>query len=157
MFGPKCGIWSEALIAEKIHEQSLRTILLGTHRPWGGPGDTLMPPGIPQRYKGYGWHQDESRLILVTREPRMYRIPEDPSYGLRTTWLRTTKGWAQFEKQVGWSDLNPKTPKFEEWGEGSVHFRDGSPQGDPSTNSPFPRFPMSGISFGALLIQVRGV
>ena len=98
-FGPKNGTWSESSIAEKINEQSLRTILLGTHRP-GGPDDTLMPPGFLQKYKGYGWHQDESRLILVTREPRMHRIPEDPSYGLRTTWMRTTKGWVQFEKQV---------------------------------------------------------
>ena len=47
-FGPKNGTWSESLIAEKIHEQSLRTILLGTHRP-GGPDDTLMPLGIPQK------------------------------------------------------------------------------------------------------------
>jgi hypothetical protein len=93
--GPKNGTWSEALIAEKIHEQRLLTILLGTHRP-GGPDDTLMPPGISQKLKGYGWHQDESRLILVTREPRMYRLPEDHSYN-----LREQRGCAQL--RVGFS------------------------------------------------------
>ena len=62
-FGPQNGKLSEAHIAEKVHEQSLKTIMLGTHRP-GGPDDTLMPPGISQKYKGYGWHQDESRLIF---------------------------------------------------------------------------------------------
>jgi hypothetical protein len=96
-FGQKNVTWSEALIVEKIQEQSLRTILLGTHRP-GGPDETLMPPGISQKFKVYGWYEDESNRILVTREPRLYRIPEDHNYTLRTTWLRTTKGWVQYER-----------------------------------------------------------
>ena len=83
-----------------------------------------MPPGISQKFKGYGWHQDESRLILVTREPRMYRIPDDHTYNLRTTWLRTTKGWVQFENRIKWTNLSPKTPKFEEWGDRGVFLFD---------------------------------
>jgi hypothetical protein len=117
--GPKNGVWSEALVAEKTHEQSLRTILFGTHRP-GGPDDTLMPPGISTQFKGYGWHQDESRMILVCREPRMYRIPEDASLTLRTTWLRTTTGWVQFEDRIPWAQQNPRTPKFAVWGDRGV-------------------------------------
>ena len=116
-FGPKDGKWSEALVAEKVHEQSLRTILLGTHRP-GGPDDTLMAPGISQEFRGYGWHQDDSRQILVIREPRMYRVPDDTSYNLRTSWLRTTKGWVQTENRVNWTKLKLRTPKFQEWGGG---------------------------------------
>ena len=118
-FGPKHGVWTEALVAEKIHEQSLRTILFGTHRP-GGPDDTLMPPGISLQFKGYGWHQDESRMILVTREPRMYRIPEDPRFALRTTWLRISIGWVQFEDRIQWAKQSPRTPKFVEWGDRGV-------------------------------------
>ena len=117
--GPKNGVWSEALVAEKTHEQSLRTVLFGTHRP-GGPDDTLMPPGISTQFKGYGWHQDESRMILVCREPRMYRIPEDASLTLRTTWLRTTTGWVQFEDRIPWAQQNPRTPKFAVWGDRGV-------------------------------------
>jgi hypothetical protein len=49
-----------------------------------------------------------------SREPRMYRIPDDHTYNLRTTWLRTTKGWVQFENWIKWINLSPKTPKFEE-------------------------------------------
>ena len=120
---PKGGTWSEGLIAERIHQQSLRTMLLGTHRP-GGPDEDLMPPGISQKFKGYGWHQDESRFILVTREPRMSRIPDDHTYILRTTWLRTTKGWDQLENQVKWTNLSPKAPKFEEWGDRGVFIFD---------------------------------
>ena len=108
--GQKNGVWSEALVAEKFHEQSPRTILFGTHRP-GGPDDTLMPPGIPLQFKGYGWHQDESRMILVTREPRMYRTPEDPRFAVRTTWLRTTTGWVRFEDRVQWAKTKPESPK----------------------------------------------
>ena len=143
--GPKGGTWPTSKALERSCSETIVR---------GGPDDTLMPPGIPQKYKGYGWHQDESRLILVTREPRMYRIPEDPSYGLRTTWLRTAKGWAQFEKQVRWSELNPKTPKFEEWGDRGVFIR--KPPGRPQRRFTLPLRPtMSRISSGALSIQVR--
>ncbi len=88
--GPKNGVCSEALVAEKTHEQSLRTVLFGAHRP-GGPDDTLMPPGISLQFKGYGWHQDESKLILVCRERRMYRIPEDPKFSLRMKFRAVTE------------------------------------------------------------------
>ncbi len=139
---PKNGVWSEALVAEKIHEQSLRTILFGTHRP-GRPDDTLMPPGISLQFKGYGWDQDESRLMLVWREPRMYRIPEDPKFSLRTTWLRITTGWEQFEDRIPWAQQVPRTPKFQVWGgQGSVRVRASvqnqtqrTSQGYPSSDS----------------------
>ena len=121
--GPKNGVWSEALVAEKLHEQSLRTILFGTHRP-GGPDDTLLPPGIPIKYKGYGWHEDNSRMILVTREPRMYRTCDDTKFSLRTTWLRTTTGWVKFEDRVEWTELATKSPKFTVWGDRGVFIFD---------------------------------
>ena len=34
--------------------------------------------------------------------------------------MRTTKGWDQLENQVKWTNLSPKTPKFEEWGDRGV-------------------------------------
>jgi hypothetical protein len=129
--GPKNGVWSEALVAEKTHEQSLRTVLFGTHRP-GGPDDTLMPPGVSTQLNGYGWHQDESRMILVCREPRMYRIPEDASLSLRTTWLRTTTGWVQFEDRIPWAQQNPRTPKFAVWGVEECLFLSQEPNSTPS-------------------------
>ena len=50
----------------------------------------------------------------------MYRIPEDASLTLRTTWLRTTTGWVQFEDRIPWAQQNPKTPTFAVWGDRGV-------------------------------------
>ena len=50
----------------------------------------------------------------------MYRIPEDASLPLRTTWLRTTTGWVQFEDRIPWAQQIPRTPKFAVWGDRGV-------------------------------------
>ena len=50
----------------------------------------------------------------------MYRIPEDPKFSLRTTWLRTTTGWEQFEDRIPWAQQAPRTPKFAVWGDRGV-------------------------------------
>ena len=53
--GPDAGTWSEAAVAEKTLEHSMRVLQVGTRRP-GGLGETLLPDRFPAECKSYGWH-----------------------------------------------------------------------------------------------------
>ena len=50
--GPDAGVWSEAQVAEKTHEQGMRVIRAGTHKP-GGLEDTLLPDFLPADCRPY--------------------------------------------------------------------------------------------------------
>ena len=62
--GPDAGTRSEAVVAEKTHEQSMRVVCVGTHRP-GGLGETLLPDGFPTDCRTYGWRDFGGRKVFV--------------------------------------------------------------------------------------------
>ncbi len=88
--GPSEGIYKDAQQAEWIHQRGLKTIVHGIHRPVGTDMN-LMLPGMENQLPNFGWHSVDSSMIIVAREPRMHRVPEDITLSFRTTRLRTTK------------------------------------------------------------------
>ena len=65
--GSGAGTWSEALVAEKTHEQGMRVIRAGTHKP-GGLEDTLLPDFLPADCRPYGWHDWAGKRVNARRE-----------------------------------------------------------------------------------------
>ena len=64
--GPDAGTWSEAIVAEKTHEQSMRVVLVGTHRP-GGLEESLLPDFLPADCRSWGWHDWQDKKVNVCR------------------------------------------------------------------------------------------
>ena len=64
-----------------------------------------MPPGLEGYENKYGWQNNETIHVFVAREPVNYRVHEDKSFDLRTTWIRTLLGWTCVENRVNWTKL----------------------------------------------------
>jgi hypothetical protein len=110
----------------------MRVVLVGTHRP-GGLEESLLPDFLPADCRSWGWHDWQDKKVNVCREPKRFRVPnpDESDFALRSTWLRTDRGWSQIEDKVQWNKLDSKCGPIAVWGHRGVFIFERLPKVSP--------------------------
>ncbi len=61
-----------------------------TERRMQTVSEWTFPPGWEHLRTQFGWQVDGERLIHIAREPKLYRVPDDEAWDIRSTWVKTT-------------------------------------------------------------------
>jgi hypothetical protein len=114
--GPDAGGWDLYEHMSAIHDRAFAVLDEPSQKVFDqAQYSSPMPPGFERASHAYGWQDFEGCKLLLTREPRQFRAYSDRSFNIRTTWIRTLKGWVQIESNVAWVHLLTPAGRISEW------------------------------------------